>query len=61
MKLPTLKTENIDWTAVTAYAALIAVLVCLFVFAPWFFCGLGIGLLLGLAKYKITEFIDMQD
>ena len=61
MKLPTLKTENIDWTVMTAYAALSAVLICLVVFAPWFFCGLGIGLLLGLAKDKITEFIDMQD
>lgn len=61
MRLPTLKIKDIDWTVITAYVVLIALLVCLVVFAPWFFCGLGIGLLIGLVKDKITEFIDMDD
>ena len=61
MRIPTLKIKDIDWTDVAAYAVLISLLVCLVFFAPWFFCGLGIGLLIGLAKDEITKFIDMDD
>ena len=34
MKLPTLKIKDIDWTVITAYVILIALFVCLVIFAP---------------------------